>query len=224
MNSFLITEIKNKTVGEILKETREELDIDIDKAAVATKINRNYIIAFEKGDYKKLPGGVYSEKILEIYANFLNIDFSCLKKAFLREMKAIRGRETETFIPKISRGSLIVTPKLVSIFLAIFAVIGFFIYLAFGINNIFSPPDLEILSPKDNLITSNPTVVISGKTESEVKIKINDQEIERKQDGFFSETVSLSPGINVIKISAAKKRSRENVIYRRVVLENSNLK
>lgn len=220
MNSFSIIELKNKTVGEVLEETRKEFDISIGDAALKTKINKDYLVALEKGEYKKLPGGVYSEKILETYANFLNIDFFCLEKAFLREMKAIRGKEAETFIPKISRGSLVVTSRLISIFLTVLAVTGFLIYLGFGVNNIFSPPELEVFSPVDNFVTDSPTVVISGKTEKEVKVKINEQEIERKQDGFFNEIISLSPGANIIKISASKKRSKEREIYRRVILNN----
>jgi len=218
--TFSTIEIKNKTVGQVLKETREELKLSVEETVLATKINKNYLIALENGEYKKLPGGVYSEKILEVYANFLNIDFFCLEKAFLREMKATRGKEVKTFVPKISRGSLIVTPRLVSVILTSIVVIGFLVYLGFEVNNIFSPPKLEVFGPADNFVTEKPMIEISGKTESEVTIKINDQEIERKQDGVFSEIISLSPGSNIIKVSASKKRSKENVIYRRVILNN----
>jgi hypothetical protein len=51
-----------------------------------------------------------------------------------------------------------------------------------------------------------------------VDVKINDQGIQIDAEGNFRESVSLKNGLNVIKISAARKRSRENIVYRQVIL------
>ncbi len=221
MYKFSVTKIKNKTVGEILEESRREQNLSLEEAASETHIHPKQLTALEAGDYGNLPGGVYSEKILETYANFLNIDFSGLKKIFEKETILSRKPNQKTFVPKISAKNFLVTPRLIKISLAAIAVLLLLTYLGFEINNIFSPPPLDISSPSDNLITDKSTIEVIGQTEKEVKIKINDQEVQIDTEGNFRESVSLKTGLNVIKISAAKKRGRENIIYRQVILKEN---
>ena len=213
-----ISRISNKSVGEILEETRREQNLTLDEAANAINVHPNHLRALEDGNYANLPGGVYSEKILESYANLLNIDFAGLKKNFEKEGRTLHPDKKNTFAPKISSKNFIAIPRLVKISAIIIAVILLLTYLGFEINNIFAPPALTITSPLDNLVTDKPTIEVIGKTEREVKTKINDQEIQTDAEGNFSESVSLQPGLNVIKISAVKKRGKENVIYRQIIL------
>lgn len=216
---FKIIKIKNKTVGDILSETRREFNISLEEASQKTRIHQNYLKAIEEGEYALLPGGVYSEKILQTYADFLNIDFNFLKKLFIKETQIINQQYSgKTFVPKVSKRNFLMTPRLIKIFVGIVLITLLLIYLGYEIYNIFSPPALDILSPTDNLITTNLTIKIIGQTEKEVQIKINDQAIQSDKDGFFQESVSLKPGLNIVKISAAKKRGKENIIYRRVIL------
>jgi len=219
MRKFSVTQIKNKTVGNILKESREEQNLSLEKAALATRLRPNHLAALEAGDYGKLPGGVYSEKILESYANFLNIDLEGLKKLFKKEISTSQRPGKSTFVQKISSKHFIVTPRLVKISSVIVLILLLLVYLGFEINNIFSPPSLLVTSPLDNLTTSDPTIAVAGRAQKEVIVRINDQEIQTDADGNFNESVSLKSGLNVIKISAAKKRSRENIVYRQVILK-----
>lgn len=218
MYKFRVTKINNKTVGEILLESRREQNLSLDEAARETHIHPKQLMALEAGDYKNLPGGVYSEKILETYANFLNLDFDGLKKIFEKETILSRKPNQKTFVPKISAKHFIVTPRLIEISLGVIAVILLLTYLGFEINNIFSAPSLDVLSPGDNFVTEKSTIEVIGQTGKEVKIKINDQEVQIDTEGNFRESVSLKNGLNIIKISAAKKRGRENIIYRQVIL------
>ena len=147
-----------------------------------------------------------------------SIDLFACKKIFEKETILSRKPNQKTFVPKISAKNFIVTPRLIEISLVAIAVLLLLTYLGFEINNIFSPPPLDISSPSDNLVTDKSTIEVIGQTEKEVKIKINDQEVQIDTEGNFRESVSLKTGLNVIKISAAKKRGRENIIYRQVIL------
>lgn len=219
MYKFSVTQIKNKTVGEILSETRREQNLSLEEVADTTHLRLPHLVALEAGDYENLPGGVYSEKILEAYANFLNLDLTGLKKIFEKENSTSKRLKKDAFLQKISSKNFIVTPRLIEISVAAVFVILLLVYLGFEINNIFSAPNLSLLSPENNLTTENPTITVSGYTEKEVNVKINDQTIQTDAAGNFKETISLKTGLNIIKISAAKKRSRENVIYRQVILK-----
>jgi cytoskeletal protein RodZ len=222
MPNFSVTQIKNKTVGEILTETRQEQNLSLEEVARATRQRLNHLVALEAGDYERLPGGVYSEKILETYANFLNIDLKSLKNIFDREILAGRQIKKRAFLKKISSKNFLVTPRLIKISAAAVLVMLLLTYLGFEINNIFSPPNLVVTSPTDNLTTEEPTIAVAGSTGKEVIVKINDQIIQTDAMGNFNESVSLKTGLNIIKISAAKKRSRENIIYRQVISNINN--
>jgi len=204
-----ISRIRGKSVGEILEETRREQNLTLDEAANAINVHPNHL---------NLPGGVYSEKILENYANLLNIDIDGLKKNFEKENKILHRTKKNTFVPKISSKNFIVTPRLIKTSAILVTVLLLLTYLGFEINNIFAPPPLSIASPLDNLVTDKPTIEVIGQTGKEVKIKINDQEIQADAQGNFRESVSLQPGLNIIKISAVKKRGKENIIYRQIIL------
>ncbi|MFH2136328.1 MAG: helix-turn-helix domain-containing protein [Patescibacteria group bacterium] len=219
MHKFSTIQIKNKTVGEILFETRREQNLTLEEAAEETHIHTKQLAALEAGDYETLPGGVYSEKILETYANFLNLDLEGLKKLFEKENLAHRHTRKNTFLQKISPKHFLVTPRLIEISVAAIFIILLLTYLGFEINNIFSPPNLFLSAPENNLTTENPTITIVGYTEKEVNVKINDQTIQTDAVGNFNETISLKTGLNIIKVSAAKKRSRENIIYRQIILK-----
>ena len=215
MNNFSIKELKNKTVGDFLKDTRAEIQISLEKVSQKTRINIKYLKALEEGGYDELPGGVYSEKILESYASYLNIDYACLKKAFRRESGFVSKKIKRTFVPKISSRSLLVTPRLISIAFVFLLVVFLLIYLGTEINNIFSPPNLIVSSPPDNFITEKPTIKVSGQTEEEVDIKINDQNITdpvRKNHGSWKIIYLLANAFRKIRL----KRSMNIILKPRL--------
>lgn len=60
--------------GEILKNTREAKNIDIETVEAETTIARQYIIALEAEDLAAFPGEPYLVGFLRNYANFLELD------------------------------------------------------------------------------------------------------------------------------------------------------
>lgn len=104
--------------------------------------------------------------------------------------------------------------------LFLWLVISFVIlfYLFLGIKNLFSPPEIIVYLPPDNWVTPEKTVVIKGKVKGEAIVSINNQPVTLK-DNVFEEKLTLSPGINLIKISGRKKYSSERVIFRQIIVK-----
>ena len=48
--------------------------ISLEDIARATKITLRYLAAIERGEYHKLPGGVYSESYIRQYARAVDLD------------------------------------------------------------------------------------------------------------------------------------------------------
>jgi hypothetical protein len=89
-------------------------------------------------------------------------------------------------------------------------------YLGWQAKMYFTPPELNIYAPIDNLITSEPNVLLQGSTDPEIEVKVNDVLIS-VNEGNFEEELDLQPGLNILKVTATKKHGPTNEVYRRVM-------
>lgn len=63
-----------RTVGQILREERENRKIDIKEVENGTSIRALYISSIENDDYAKIPGEVYVKGFIRNYANYLGLN------------------------------------------------------------------------------------------------------------------------------------------------------
>ncbi|MBN8828337.1 MAG: helix-turn-helix domain-containing protein [Sphingobacteriia bacterium] len=92
----------NKTVGDILKEARENLGLSIQDISNSIKVNSRYIKAIENNEVEGFLNLVYFKGYINIYANFLNIKDPSLKNKvdeFISNIsvKEIKTEDTENF-------------------------------------------------------------------------------------------------------------------------------
>jgi cytoskeletal protein RodZ len=62
------------SLPERLYTARERKGVDLYRAERDTKIRARYLAALERGDYKELPGAVYTKGFLRNYALYLGLD------------------------------------------------------------------------------------------------------------------------------------------------------
>lgn len=62
------------TLGEKLRQAREERDISISEVAEQTRISPLYIEAIENDDYSPLPGGIFNKGFVKSFAKFVGVD------------------------------------------------------------------------------------------------------------------------------------------------------
>lgn len=209
-------EYQNTNVGSILRSKREDFGFSFSNTSDQLKISKNYLVAMEENNYNFLPENVYLKKIVSSYAKFLNINNGeDLAEVFLAQKelyKKINSDKKERFLlKKVSSWKLFLFPYFVRILLLLMVVLGVGIYFGRAVENIFSPPSLIIYSPEKKSVTDNEIILISGKTDQEVEVKINEQIIVSSRDGFFEQSLNLRPGLNLIKVVAKKKHSQEKV-------------
>jgi len=63
-----------KSVGEIFKQRRKEMNLSLKESENATSIRTNYLQAIEEGEMNKLISPVYAQGFIKQYAVFLGID------------------------------------------------------------------------------------------------------------------------------------------------------
>ena len=211
MATFERKELKRaQTIADKLKNLRADRDITVDALSKKLNIPTKYIINLENGQYDNLPGDVYVRAWLKNIAKFYGIGVNELLVDYQLE-KNIKNKisvQTKTVKKKSLKDSKILQPKVLRWFLVWLFVSMLFVYLAYEIVNIITPPFLDITQPGNNLRTKEASVEIIGQTKPEAQLLINGELIVLDKEGKFKKVVNLTVGLNTLKISAKNKHSR----------------
>lgn len=228
MNRFREKEIfKSQTMGDKLRLAREEEGLTLKEVEKATQIRSDYLKHLENGQYERLPGEIYTRNFITTYAKFLRLNPERAITFFEEEKKIYQKITPLEKHPQNGKNVVsthpLLNPQFIRNGVVVLVILVLLFYLGLEINKIIAPPFLIVETPsEDNLITTEHSIDVSGVTEKESKIMINGQEILGNQDGYFQTTVNLKEGINVLKISAVKKHSKENIVYKRIRVESDS--
>lgn len=201
-----------------LKELREQKKISKKQMSEKIRMSESLITALESCNFDELPFSVlYQKKMIRSYLKILDTDPEPYLQQFTFEELKPRQRKVD---PKRVKTSPLFVPN----YPVIFKVAGvsafllvFVSYLLFQVNRIVEPPALLVFSPETDFTTSNPTLLIQGKTDREAQIQINGNDIMNTEDGFFEETIHLTEGVNTIVFSSKKKHGKVTVETRHIV-------
>lgn len=223
MNSFTTNKIffDAETVAEQLRSARQERGLKLEKISKELNINIKYLTALEKGSFDLLPAGVYGKNFLREYAIYLRLDYRPLIKMFENEVVGIKQKNEQELFSKqvVTVKHFLLMPKIIKNLIITFLVVICLIYLSYSLSKIVSPPNLVINTPPDNTITKSSSVLVSGSTEGETQLVINEQPVIIDKQGRFNEEVNLKKGINIITITAQKKYGRSKTEKRQILAE-----
>jgi cytoskeletal protein RodZ len=211
------------SIGNYVKKIREKQGINLEDVSKNIDVNIKYLLAIENGKYEELPKGIYSKIFFKKYINFLGINHKNIVNDFVREQTRNQNFESNIFFNKVVNWkNLLSLPKVIRNLVIFFIIIICLIYLLFYFKNVIAPPHLKVNYPQENQVVNSFLLNVSGKTEPESEVKINNQLTIIDDDGNFSEDIYLKSGVNTIAITAKKKHSRESSIIRQVLVEVSN--
>ena len=88
-----------------LTAARERKGVDLVRAERDTKIRVRYLSALERGDYRDLPGAVYTKGFLRNYAIYLGLDPEDVLRQWRRERGDQVGPEPVIVPPRPARRS-----------------------------------------------------------------------------------------------------------------------
>ncbi len=214
--SFTKKKIGTLTLGEKLRKLRSEKRISINEASRVTKIQAKYLEFLEDGNYDKLPADVYVRGFLRSYAEFLMVDDKVLVKLFEKEKgikknleKTKPSSEIEERMKPISISSFVFTPKKIVITVSFLLFILGIFYLSREIGSFTDAPRLVILNPEENTEVEGSSVDVSGMTDRDARLFINNQSVLVNDDGKFRESITLQPGVNSINIKSINRFDKE---------------
>lgn len=207
--------MKEETLGKVFKRYRQAENIKISKVEEDTKISHKMIEAIENDDYKTLPDDFYAKNLIKTYAKYLSLDYNKLLNLYEQG----KSTQPKLEIKQEKKVREYLTPQMVRNIIIVIIIGGLLAYFSFVIYRIYTPPYLEVTSPSEDIKISENFIEITGQTEPEATVFINEKEVFLDPEGNFKATLDLQKGLNYIKISSMKKHSRENVIFREVLVE-----
>ncbi|MBI5153499.1 MAG: hypothetical protein HZA36_03525, partial [Parcubacteria group bacterium] len=88
----------------------------------------------------------------------------------------------------------------------------------YQVYNYLRPPFIVIMSPEDNMVSTEREIEIHGKTERGILVKINN-EVVQGDEHEFRYRYFLTPGVNILEIEA-ERRFGKKLHIRRIVMYN----
>ncbi|MBI4215374.1 MAG: helix-turn-helix domain-containing protein [Parcubacteria group bacterium] len=218
-------------MGQVLKQARIDIGDGVEKIGRRLNINKRYIEALENGYYWLLPELAYTKKYLQTYASHLGLNAELIERVFLKEwdiyQKSYNRRgvlENEHPLLRNQRLSALVIPKVLKYSAISLVLLVCVLYIAAQVQNIFIPPRLSISAPSDNFVTDKPVAAIVGETIKEASLTINGKAVLIDDNGYFHEEVPIQKGMNILKISAVKEYSQPNIVWRKVMMVDEEVR
>src|SRR5215204_7077879 len=88
------------SLPERLLAARERKGVDLYRAERDTKIRARYLAALERGDYRELPGAVYTKGFLRNYALYLGLDPDDVLLQWRRERGGGKDQPPAIVVPR----------------------------------------------------------------------------------------------------------------------------
>jgi len=92
------------TLGEKLRQAREERGISISEVAEQTRISPHYLDSIENDDYRTLPGGIFNKGFVKSYAKYVGLDEQEALQDYSRiisQQEGVSSEEPKTYRPEV---------------------------------------------------------------------------------------------------------------------------
>ena len=213
-----------------LTSARERKGVDLVRAERETKIRVRYLSALESGDYRDLPGAVYTKGFLRNYAIYLGLDPEDVLRQWRRERGEATAPEAVIVPPRpIEEPArpLNFSPSIVVAALLTVGVVLFFVYLGAQLLRYSRPPDLSVTNPAQAVVDVDEATTsfrLAGTSTAGATITILTPGQEQpyrttaQSDGAWTIQVDLRRGQNRFEISAVNPETGKEAETPRTVV------
>jgi len=204
--------IRLVALPERLYAARERKGVDLYRAERDTKIRSRYLAALERGEYRELPGDVYTKGFLRNYALYLGLDPEEIVGQWRRERGDGGQAKPALAIPRPiaqPRPGLQFSPGIVVAALLTILIVGVGVWLGVQVMRFAKPPILAVTSPREatTQLDENATsytlegTSIPGATIT-IELAGGNRTISADSTGHWSQTVDLRRGRNEFQVDA----------------------
>lgn len=207
------------TVGEILKEERLRKNLTLGQVEKAIKIRASFLESIEQGNYHRLPSHTYVRGFVKNYCEYLGLPKESVIPRLRRELDERNVRilpkraDVETKLPfsKI---------RITGISLLVFSLIILLLsYLAFQYRSFVSTPTLAVNSPQEGQVIEDSAVTITGKTDPDASVTINNEQVFLDKEGKFEKKLTVFEGSFTFTVVSTNRFNKKTEITRTVVVK-----
>jgi cytoskeletal protein RodZ len=206
--------LSSRSLPERLYAARDAKGVDLYRAERDTKIRARYLAAMERGDWRELPGAVYTKGFLRNYALYLGLDPDEILDQWRRERGDVVPTDPVAGAPRplaAPRKPLTVGPYAVVAMLMVVIVMLFAAYIGTQLFRFARPPEVAVTQPSGAVTTASAdatSYTLRGTATAGATIEVGEAGSEQPQratagpDGRWSVVVELRRGKNEFTISA----------------------
>lgn len=193
----------------ILKNTRLDKELELEEISKKIKIPKKYLEAIESGDISLYPQEPYCSLFVRDYAEFLNLNSTDILSLFRRDFLQVKHKSKN----KLSKFGF--TPQITFTLILIIISSLFIAYLTGEYIKFNRPPTLRVNWPESEYINQS-VIEISGETDPESTVRINQDLVIVDNKGLFSKKITLDQPKTKITIESrsanGKTTSTEKII------------
>lgn len=203
------------TVGSILKREREKQQMSLEQIEKTIKVRKKFLEAIESDDWTLFSSKIYITGVIKNYARVLNLSQDKVLAFFRREYakKDVTGFQTKVPSKLLDSG----TKKYLGLGLASLAFV-FVLYFGYQVFQFLSPPEVDILLPKETMFKRTEKIKVMGKTEREAQIMIFGNRIYQNKEGLFVYDYPLKKGRNYLVVEVTGANGKKTTVRREYTL------
>lgn len=217
MTRFGRRELPPDTLGEALRIVREEMHLSLEELALRAGVRVAYLEAIEAGRYDRTPGYTYVRGFLRSIAEALELSPDVVLARF--EADPVGALQPSNASPSMRALPRRLSYRSIRLIAFAGVILATLVYFGFQVRGILAPPPLVVDEPATDVAVTEPRITIHGATQPEVTVQVNGQAVQVDRTGSFRETIDLQAGVNILTVTAAKKRSRTATVIRRVLVQ-----
>jgi cytoskeletal protein RodZ len=155
------------TLGEKLRQAREERGITISEVAEQTRISPLYLESIEKDEYKILPGGIFNKGFIKSYAKYVGVDENEALQDYAKVLASTESEPLEEYRkyrPEVltdDGGSSSMIPTIVFAGIILALMTGGILFVVNYIQNQQSEPAANLNAPAANANTGGSNLATS---------------------------------------------------------------
>lgn len=210
-------------IGQKFRQRRQLRNLSIADVSKQLRIKSVFLEAIEKGEYEKLPSSAYAYGFVRNYAAFLGFPQKEAVALFRREFD---GDKMFTVLPQgLSRSSEFPIHRL-RIGQTMIFLVGLFIfivaYVLFQYRYAFIDPPLDLVTPKENEVFLTTDVTVSGKTDPNASLTINNIAVSLDPNGSFTKRIDVFEGNTTIEVAVQNRFGKKKIIDRHIIVKPSS--
>ena len=201
------------TVGNFIKEKRIAKKLSRKKLGEQTRIKESFIAAIEEEKWENLPEKTVVSGFIKSLAGALELSVNQAVALFRRDYPQIPVKLNPN--PDLP-SKFVWSPRLTFVTGSILVVLAVSIYLFFQYFSFVRAPKLDVISPTDNQIVNSKTLHVSGRTDEEATVIVNNQPVVVSEYGDFETELEVDEKTEKVEIKSRSRSGKETVVVRNI--------